>query len=187
MTALELVLLAVGLSMDACAVAMSNGMCHGELKRGRIFAIGAYFGLMQGLMPLLGYFLGGLVSDIITTFDHYIALIILGFIGAKMIYEAFHGEESTENEPFTTRLLLLQGIATSMDEFAVGISLAALPNVSVIVACVLIGATAYALSIAGYMLGKRFGTRLSGKAQVVGGLILVGVGLKIFIEHMWFS
>ncbi len=187
MGALELVLLAVGLSMDACAVAMSNGMCHKELGRRRMLGIGVCFGVMQGIMPLLGYFLGAACSDIISSFDHYIALVLLGFIGVKMIYEAIRGTESTEPEPLTLRLLILQGIATSIDALAVGVSFAALQNISIWGACGLISAVTCVLSIGGVVLGKRCGIRWSGKAQFFGGLILLGVGLKIFIEHMWFS
>lgn len=184
---IELLLLAIGLSMDACAVAMTNGMCHKDLSRKRTLAVGICFGGMQGLMPLLGYLLGAAFSDLISAFDHYLALILLGFIGAKMIYEALRGEETATKEPFTMRLLLLQGIATSIDALAVGVSFAALQGVSVWVACMLIASVTYALSISGVLLGKRFGTMLSSKAQIFGGVILIGIGLKIFIEHMWFS
>lgn len=186
---IELCMLAFGLSMDACAVAMTNGMCYRSIRKGWTVAIGACFGIMQGLMPLLGYYLGTFFSDIISAFDHYIALILLGFIGGKMIYEALHPDEEDVDEgtSLTWKLLLLQGIATSIDAMAVGVSFAALPNISILPAAGLICGVTWVLSCVGVVLGKRFGSLLNNKAQILGGVILIGIGIKIFVEHMWFS
>lgn len=185
----ELCMLAFGLSMDACAVAMTNGMCYRNIRKGWTVAVGACFGIMQGLMPLLGYFLGHFFSDIISAFDHYIALILLGFIGGKMIWEALHPEEeaAAAEESLTWKLLLLQGIATSIDAMAVGVSFAALPDIHILPSAGLICGVTWVLSCIGVLLGKRFGALLNNKAQILGGVILIGIGVKIFVEHMWFS
>lgn len=186
---IELCMLAFGLSMDACAVSMTNGMCYRNIRRGWTIAIGACFGIMQGVMPMLGYFLGTFFAGIISAFDHYIALILLGFIGGKMLWEALHPDEDGDAESgrMTVKLLLLQGIATSIDAMAVGISFAALPDVNIVPAVALICGITWVLSCVGVVLGKRFGKLLNNKAQILGGVILVGIGVKIFVEHMWFS
>ncbi|MBR6762063.1 MAG: manganese efflux pump [Oscillospiraceae bacterium] len=185
---IALCMLAFGLSMDACAVAMTNGMCYRNLKAGQILSIGVCFGVMQGLMPLIGYYLGTFFSDVISAFDHYIALILLGFIGGKMLWEALHHDEEDKPEgSFTWKLLLLQGVATSIDALAVGVSFAALPDIHIVSAVLLICCITLALSCCGVLLGKRFGSLLNNKAQILGGIILIGIGIKIFAEHMWFS
>lgn len=184
----DLILLSVGLAMDATAVSMTNGMCYPNLRRGWALATSACFGVMQGLMPLLGYFFGSLFYNVISALDHYIALILLGFIGAKMIFEAFHKEKETSDSEMSVKLMLLQGIATSIDALAVGISFAALDaSFHIVSSCAIIAAITFALSFAGVYLGKRFGALLQGKAQVLGGVILIAIGVKIFVEHMWFS
>lgn len=186
---IELCILAFGLAMDACAVSMTNGMCYQNVRKGWTLAIGACFGIMQGIMPLLGYFLGTFFSDIISAFDHYVALILLGFIGGKMLWEALHpdAEEDAESGKMTVKLLLMQGIATSIDAMAVGVSFAALPDVNIVSAAALICGITWVLSCIGVVLGKHFGRLLNNKAQILGGLILMGIGVKIFVEHMWFS
>lgn len=183
----ELLLLAVGLSMDACAVSMTNGMCCKKIGKGWTLAMGACFGVMQGLMPLLGFLLGMLFVDIISAFDHWLALILLGFIGGKMIFEACRHEEETAAPEMTVRLLLLQGIATSIDALAVGIGFSAFADFRILPAVSLIAAVTFSLSAAGVLLGKRFGSLLNDKAQICGGLILIAIGIKIFVQHMWFS
>lgn len=186
---IELCMLAFGLSMDACAVAMTNGMCYRNIRKGWTVAIGACFGIMQGVMPLLGYFLGTFFTSIISAFDHYIALILLGFIGGKMIWEALHPdvEENAAEGALTWKLLLLQGVATSIDAMAVGVSFAALSDIRILPSVTLICCVTWVLSCIGVLLGKRFGKLLNNKAQLLGGLILVAIGIKIFVEHMWFS
>ncbi len=185
----ELLLLAIGLAMDASAVSMSNGMSYLREHPQRtcwILSDGICFGLMQGLMPLIGYWLASFFSHIISAFDHYIALILLGFIGAKMIWEALHESDEISGSAWTIRLLLLQGVATSIDALAVGVSFAAFPDFRIWTACALIAGITCALSILGCVLGQKFGSMLGNKAQIFGGIILIGIGCKIFIEHMWF-
>lgn len=188
MGVVELILIGIGLSMDAFAVSVTNGLCCKEIRAGKTFLTGLCFGGFQGLMPLIGYFLGRGFAKYITAFDHIIALVLLGFIGIQMIAEAIKkDEESTESACLTAKMLLMQGIATSIDALAVGVSFAALPDVNIAFAAGAICCITFAFSIAGVLIGKKFGTMLNNKAQLVGGLILVGIGIKIFIEHVFFG
>lgn len=179
----EIMLLAAGLAADACAVSMTNGMCR-QAGRGWELADGLCFGCMQGVMPLLGYLLGSMFAGMICAFDHYIALVLLGFIGAKQIFEALNPDAEGEPPHLTLPLLLLQGFATSIDALAVGVGFAAFPHFPLLGAAVLIAAVTALLSIAGMRIGRRFGTWFAGRAQVIGGLLLIGIGVKIFIAHI---
>ncbi len=183
MSGMTLFLLAAGLSMDAFAVSITNGFCCRGLTKTRMLCIAAVFGGLQGLMPAAGYLLGKAFAVYIERIDHYIALVLLGCIGGKMIADACHPEET---EPFVLKagLLLLQGLATSLDAMAVGISLAALPDVSIsTAACCIAGITAV-VSFCGAAAGRRLGTLLGSRAQIAGGLILIGIGVRIFLSHM---
>ncbi len=187
MTILEIFLIGIGLSMDAFAVSITDGLCCTNLKKPQMFGIADCFGVFQGLMPLLGFFLGKAFERYICTFDHWIALVLLGYIGGKMIWDAVRGEEESGEYPLTFRLLITQGIATSIDALAVGVSFAALPDVNIWTSAILICCTTFAFSLVGVIFGKRVGTKLGSRAQLVGGIILVCIGLKIFIEHMFFA
>lgn len=183
----ELLLLAIGLSMDAFAVSVTNGLC---LKKGGLktaVSCGACFGIFQGVMPTIGFALGRTFTKYITSIDHYIALVLLSFIGGKMIIDALKKDDDKDENQFTLSLglLLVQGIATSIDALAVGVSFAALSADIVSAAAFICGVT-FVFSFAGVFIGKRFGTILNSKAQLFGGLILIGIGIKIFIEHMFF-
>lgn len=185
---IELILIGIGLSMDAFAVSVTNGLCCKEIRAGKTFLTGLCFGGFQGLMPLIGYFLGIGFAEYITAFDHIIALVLLGFIGVQMIIEAVKkDEEDTESSCLTAKMLIMQGIATSIDALAVGVSFAALPHVNIAFAAGSICCITFAFSVVGVLIGKRFGTMLNNKAQLVGGLILVGIGIKIFVEHVFFG
>ena len=184
---LNLLMIAIGLSMDAFAVSTTNGMCVSrQYKRQSFFTQAlvwsAMFGLFQGLMPMLGYFLGKTFASFISSIDHWIAFILLGFIGGKMIWEVVHPEkeECEVNLPFST--ILTQGIATSIDALAVGVSFALL-EVNILSASVIIALTTLLCSLVGAYLGKAFGSLLKSKAEVFGGVILVLIGLKILLEH----
>ena len=189
MSFLDLLLIAVGLSMDAFAVSITNGLCCRDLTRGQMIRIGVCFGGFQALMPTIGFFLGRSFSAYIAALDHYIALVLLGFIGGKMLYDALHEseEETAAGYTLTLRMLLMQGIATSIDALAVGVSFAALPDMHIGVCAGVIGLTTFLFSVVGVTFGKRFGTRLGSHAQMVGGLLLIGIGIKIFVEHMFFT
>ena len=185
---IELILIGIGLSMDAFAVSVTNGLCCKNIKTGGTIATGVCFGVFQGLMPMIGYFLGVGFSKYITAFDHIIALILLGFIGGQMIWEALKkdNEEHRENL-LTVKMLLMQGVATSIDALAVGVSFAALKDVNIIFAAASICCITFAFSVVGVKIGKKSGDFLNSKAQLIGGIILVGIGLKIFIEHTFFG
>ncbi len=188
MTIIELILIGIGLSMDAFAVAVTNGLCCKNIRAGGTLATGVCFGGFQGLMPLAGYFLGIGFAKYITAFDHIIALVLLGFIGGQMIFESFKKDDDDKSETkLTAKTLLMQGIATSIDALAVGVSFAALKDVNIAFASGAICCITFAFSVAGVLIGKKFGTMLNNKAQFVGGLILVGIGIKIFVEHVFFG
>ena len=192
---IELLLIAVGLSMDAFAVSIGNGLSMKKSTPKAALAIALSFGLFQAGMPLAGYFLGSAFENVIKEFDHFIALIFLGFIGGKMIFDGIkelrakkRGEEE-EEKPFKLSFgtLMIQAIATSIDALIVGVSFAALPDVNIWAAVTLIGLTTFTISLVGVFFGKKFGQLLGSRAEVLGGIILVGIGLKVFIEHIFFG
>ncbi len=190
MSYFELLLLAVGLSADAFAVSVTNGMCMKNVKFGWTLAIGLTFGLFQGAMPVIGYALGSRFTKHITAYDHYIALVLLCFIGGKMIFEALKKKDENccniKSTKLTFGALMLQGVATSIDALAVGVSFAAM-NVHIVSAAAFICCVTFVLSIIAVMFGKKFGTLLNNKAEIIGGMILISIGVKIFVEHTFFG
>jgi putative Mn2+ efflux pump MntP len=186
----ELFLLAVGLSADAFAVSVTNGMCMKNIKFGWTLLIGLTFGLFQGAMPVIGYALGSRFTEHIKAYDHYIALILLGFIGGKMLFEGIRkkGERCCNEKVLlmTFGTLMVQGVATSIDALAVGVSFAAM-SVKIVSAAAFICCVTLALSIIAVKVGKKFGTLLNNKAEILGGFILISIGVKIFIEHTFFG
>lgn len=178
----ELILLAAGLAMDACAVSLTNGLRFPQMKAGWVCADGLCFGLMQGLMPLLGFLLGSCFFVWITAFDRWLALILLGVIGCKMVIESRNTEHSAERR-MTLRLLLMQSIAVSIDALAVGVSFAAFSGFRILPAVSVIAGITAGISMAGVLLGKRFGTRLNQKAELLGGIILIALGIRLFMQH----
>ena len=183
---LELLLLAVGLSMDAFAVSICKGlsMQKAGMKEGCI--CGAWFGGFQALMPLIGFFLGRLFAEAIEAFDHWVAFGLLGIIGVNMLKEAFskEEEEACGCDDLSVKKMFVMAVATSIDALAVGISLAMAGNVNIWVAIALIGVTTFALSGVGVKIGNVFGSRFEKKAQIAGGCILILLGLKILLEHL---
>lgn len=183
---LELFLVALGLSMDACAVSISNGLCFKNSGRRQLAVTALAFGLAQAIMPLLGFFAGQVFSDAISFLDHWVALILLGIIGGKMIWEAIgemrHPEVCDTGRVLTGKLLFVQAVATSIDALAVGIGFAVM-QVQILPAVGLIGLTTFGCSLLGGFVGKRFGMVLKNKAELLGGIILVAIGVKIFLEH----
>ncbi len=189
-------LLAVGLSMDAFAVSISNGLSMKQVLIRRVLAIAVTFGIFQALMPLLGYLLGNSFAEFVRTWDHYIALIFLGVIGIKMIIDGINeikakskGEDEICEYKFTLGALIFQGIATSIDALVIGVSFVAMRMTftDMLIAIGIIGVTTFVLSFIGVFAGKKFGDLLGSKAEIVGGIILVGIGLKVFIEHAFFG
>lgn len=172
--------------MDAACVSMSNGMCYNTRLK-HALGIGAAFGLFQGAMPVIGYLAGSLFSKQIAAFDHWIALILLAFIGGKMLCDAIKGDDNAScSSRLTLKLLLMQAVATSIDALAVGVSLAAV-NANIFAAASIIAISTFLLSVIAVYIGRRLGTRLNKKASIFGGTILILIGLKIFVEHMFFS
>ena len=184
---LELFILAVGLSMDAFAVAITKGLAMKKMSFKNAIIIGLYFGLFQAGMPLIGYFLGTQFEDKIVSFDHWIAFILLAFLGIKMIKEALSKDEDEENEEegasLAFKTMLLLAIATSIDALAVGVTFGFL-QVEIIPAVSFIGIVTFVLSVVGVKIGNVFGTKYKSKAELAGGIILIGIGLKILLSHL---
>ncbi len=186
MELLTLFFIAIGLSMDALAVSVSNGMCHRESKT-MALKTALVFGGFQAAMPIAGYYAGQIFSDSISFLDHWIALVLLGIIGGKMIIGAVvelkHPEKCRVRTEITWGTLVMQGIATSIDAFTVGIGFAVL-RANILAAATFIGLVTFALCLPGAYLGRRFGSKVQQRAEILGGAILIAIGLKIFIEHM---
>ncbi|MDR1629111.1 MAG: manganese efflux pump MntP family protein [Oscillospiraceae bacterium] len=179
----ELLILAVGLSMDAFAVAVCKGLSMKQAAFRKSLIVGLYFGVFQALMPLIGYFLGSQFAEYIESYDHWIAFGLLAFIGLKMIKESFDKAcEVEQNAKITPRVMLPPAFATSIDALAVGISFAFL-NVQIVPAVASIGVITLALSMLGVKIGAVFGCKYKNKAEFAGGLILILIGLNILFEH----
>ena len=179
MSIVEIVILGLALSMDAFAVTISNSFAYPNISRARSFSMPLAFGFFQFLMPVVGFVLGQLVSDFITQYAGIITFVILGFIGGKMIWDAFHEEEGEEasKQTLTMPVLLFQAVATSIDALAVGVSFAAL-EVNVLTSSGIIGITTALTCIVALSIGKRFGNALGEKATIIGGAVLILIGLK---------
>ena len=183
MGVVSLFLIAVGLSMDAFAVSICKGLSLRGLKWKHALTVGLYFGIFQALMPVVGYYIANTFSDLVIDYDHWIAFVLLAFIGGKMIYESFKGgTEQADGCLRPTRMLPL-AIATSIDALAVGVTFA-LQEVHIFFAAALIGATTLLFSMLGVKLGNVFGVRYKSKAELLGGLILTLMGFKILLEHL---
>jgi len=184
---IELLLLAVGLSMDAFAVSICKGLCMRKADLRAQAICGAWFGGFQALMPLIGFFLGTLFAEAIEAFDHWVAFGLLAFIGINMLKEAFEKKEDScdANEAdLSPKTMLVMAVATSIDALAVGISLAMAGDVNIVLAVLLIGVITFILSAVGVKVGNVFGSRYEKKAQFCGGAILILLGLKILLEHL---
>ena len=182
----ELFFIAVGLSMDAFAVSICKGLSTKDLKVKHYLTVGLWFGGFQALMPSIGYFLGSRFENYITSFDHWIAFILLGIIGANMIKEALAKEEEKdeENDSFAFKTMLILAVATSIDAMTVGIMFGLLPGVNIVWAVSFIGITTFIFSAAGLKVGNVFGLKYKSKAEFAGGLILILMGIKILLEHL---
>lgn len=182
----ELLLLAVGLSMDAFAVSVCKGLSVKKASVKNSLACGVWFGGFQALMPLIGYFLGILFAKAIQAIDHWIAFGLLAIIGINMLREAFSKEEEDDGSgaDFSVKTMFVMAVATSIDALAVGISLAMAGNVNIWTAILLIGVTTFLLSAIGVKVGNVFGSRFEKKAEAAGGIILILLGLNILLEHL---
>ena len=185
MTVWELFIAAVCLSMDAFAVSICKGLSMKKATLKNAMTCGLWFGVFQGLMPLIGFFLGSMFSEAIESFDHWIAFALLAIIGINMIREALgDGEEETADADLSFKTMLVLAIATSIDALAVGISLSMAGDVNILAAVLLIGITTCVISAAGVKIGNVCGCRYEKKAQIVGGVILILLGVKILLEHV---
>ena len=181
----ELFIVAVGLSMDAFAVAICKGLSLPRLKLKHALLVGLYFGLFQGLMPAAGYLLGSAFSSMVVQIDHWIAFILLGIIGINMIRESLHAENGNCDPSLSFRAMLPLAVATSIDALTVGISFAFL-NVPIIPAVSFIAVITFTLSTFGVWLGHVFGSKFKSKAEFLGGVVLILMGTKILLEHLGF-
>ncbi len=180
----ELLLIAVGLSMDAFAVSICKGLATKKVGVKHMLIVGLWFGGFQALMPLIGYFLGSTFEEYITRFDHWVAFVLLALIGGNMIREALSGEEEKANDLLGVREMLTLAVATSIDALAVGVTFALLPGVNIAAAVSFIGVITFVISAAGIKVGNAFGTKCKSKAELAGGVILILIGLKILLEHL---
>ena len=192
---ITLLIIAIGLSMDAFAVSVSSGMvmCHTKVRR--ILKIAGSFGLFQGVMPLIGYLIADTFAAKIQAVDHWIAFTLLAFVGGKMLWEVYKDKDDDipRGDPCEWRNLFVMSVATSIDALAVGVSLAVMPRENMlayswgyIVSCGIIAAVTFLICIGGVIIGCRFGNRFGKKAEIVGGLVLIAIGLKILLEHTVF-
>lgn len=182
MTLFDLIVTAIALSMDAFAVSVGKGLSVRNVRLKHGLLCGAWFGGFQALMPLLGYLLASSFADRIKAYDHWIAFALLAIIGANMIREAFSNEEKTDSS-FSVRTMLLLAVATSIDALATGVSFA-ITDTNIWLAILLTGATTFAFSAAGVKIGSIFGDKYRSKAELIGGVILVLLGVKILVEHL---
>ena len=181
---IELFLIAVGLSMDAFAVSVCKGLSARQLKPKHYLIIGAWFGGFQALMPSVGYLLGSTFEKYITKYDHWVAFVLLAFIGGNMLKEGFSKDSETTDASFGAAAMAVLAVATSIDALAVGITFALLPNVNIIAAVCFIGAVTFIISGAGLKVGNVFGLKYKNKAEIAGGIILILIGVKILLEHL---
>ena len=188
----ELLLLAVGVSMDAFAVSICKGLAMKKATLKASMTCGLWFGGFQALMPTIGFFLGTLFAEAIENIDHWVAFVLLGIIGINMLKEVFEEGEcgccecgcGEKNADLSVKTMFLMAVATSIDALAVGISLAMAGNVNIWLAAVLIGLCTCGFSAAGVQIGNVFGAKYEKKAQLAGGVILILLGLKILLEHL---
>ncbi len=186
MSIVELILISVGLSMDAFVVSIGKGISLNKIVKKDVLIIALFFGFFQAFMPLIGYILGSTFSEYIVNFDHWIAFVLLSLVGGKMLLEAFDNEHDDEKEVFKISEIFVLAIATSIDALAVGITLALIPDVEIVTSIFIIGAITFTLSYIGVIFGKKIGTKFGKIAEVFGGLVLIGIGLKILLEHLFF-
>ena len=179
----ELFLLAVGLSMDALAVALCKGLALGKLDLGRALWVGLWFGGFQGLMPLAGWALGAGFARSIAAIDHWVAFLLLGWLGGNMLCTARADEPEDSSAALDLRAMLPLAVATSIDALAVGVTFAFL-RVDILPAVCFIGAVTFVFSFAGVKMGSVFGARYQSKAELFGGGVLIGMGIKILLEHL---
>jgi putative Mn2+ efflux pump MntP len=189
MSLITVVLIALALAMDAFAVSLSTGVTMKKMHLRHAFRMAGFFGIFQAFMPIAGWSVGRFAADFIKAYDHWVAFVLLAAVGGKMIYEAIWGDKEAEEEktdPHNIYILLTLAFATSIDAAAVGISLSFL-NIAIIQPSVIIGIITFFVSLLGVWLGCRVGDIFGRKIEILGGIVLVGIGIKIVIEHVFLS
>ncbi|MBQ2721086.1 MAG: manganese efflux pump [Clostridia bacterium] len=183
------ILLGVGLAMDAFSVSLANGLNEPKMKTRKMFGVAGIFALFQFLMPMTGWFCVCTVAQVFKAFEGFIpwiALILLGFIGSKMLYEGIKSKDSEEEKPAVGfAALLVQGVATSIDALSVGFTISEYSFIEALFACLLIGIVTFFICFGGIFIGKTAGTRLAGKAGILGGVILIFIGIEIFVTSLF--
>lgn len=191
MSLLELLIIAIGLSMDAFAVSIGKGLSVTKIKLSHALKVGLWFGGFQALMPLIGYLLGSTFADTVSAYDHWVAFVLLALIGGNMIKEAFEKDDECdcnkkEKNCFGFVTMLTLAVATSIDALAIGVTFAFF-KVAIIPAIITIGITTFLFSVAGLKIGHIFGCKYKSHAELFGGVILILIGLKILLEHTVFN
>ena len=192
-------IIAIALAMDAFSVAITSGIIFKKIHTWGMVKTGLFFGAFQFLMPCLGFLLGSAFANFISSCDHWIAFALLGFIGGKMLYEAIKGDEDEGEEiknPLDNKLLTMLAIATSIDALAVGVTFATMGmsivgavtfgQLNLLISSAIIGIVAFVLSAIGVFIGGKCGNLFGNKAEILGGIVLIGIGIKILIEHLFF-
>ena len=182
---LTVVLLGIGLAMDAFAVSVCKGLAMGRITARAAVVIGTWFGFFQFLMPLIGFYLGQSFHSMIADYDHWIAFGLLALIGCNMIRESFFGDDESKGADIGFLVMLVLAIATSIDAFAVGISMA-MDGEEILLPAAIIGIITFAISVLGVKAGSIFGDRLGSRAELLGGIILILIGIKVVLEHTGF-
>ncbi|MBQ2676618.1 MAG: manganese efflux pump [Clostridia bacterium] len=183
---ISVLIIAVALAMDAFSIALSKGLCTKKLYLADGLKIALCFGLFQGFMPFLGWIVGSRFSSLIENYSHWVGFALLSFIGGKMIYESLKGDEQTDCSPLTFRSLIVLGVATSIDALAVGLTFALQVQsiLTVLLYCLIIAVITFIISLIGYLLGNKLGNFIGAKAEILGGIVLIGIGLKMLIEKL---
>ena len=182
-------LLGVGLAMDAFSVSMANGLHDPKMSVKRMYIIAGTFGVFQAVMPMTGWICVHTIVELFSSFEAFIpwiALILLAYIGGKMLLEGIRGEEAEEAAELSAGALFMQGVATSIDALSVGFTISEYGWLMALAASLIIALVTFVICMAGLQIGKKFGTKLSGKASILGGVILIGIGLEIFISGVFF-
>lgn len=180
----SLLLISLALAMDAFAVALAAGAILHPASKRQFFRLGFHFGLFQGIMPIIGWLAGRSVQTLVSSYAHWIAFALLAYVGGKMIHEAFADEESNQKaDPTKGMTMVMLSIATSIDALAVGLSLAVV-GITIWMPAVVIGITASILTVAGMMLGGKVGQIWGKRVEIIGGMVLIGIGIKILVDHL---
>ena len=179
----EIVVIGIGLAMDAFAVSVCKGLSMKKIDWKKIMIIALYFGIFQALMPIIGFFLGSTFSGLVERLDHWIAFLLLSLIGGNMIRESTDDEIEKRNDRVDFKTMILLAIATSIDALAVGVTFAFF-EINILLSVTIIGVITFVLSLIGVLVGNKFGDKLQNKAELTGGIILIIIGLKILLEHL---